>query len=135
MRYFLIFVISFFLFLNLSAQSVSGIWKNYDDDQVQSHIKVFEKDGKLYAEVVELFAHSKVKVCKKCKGKDKNKSLIGMLIFHDLVKKDAKWVDGKILNPKKGKKYDCLVELMDDKTLKVRGYVGKPLFGKSFFLA
>ena len=41
------------------------------------------------------------------------------------------WDDGTIYNPEDGETYSCTMTLLDDATLKVRGYVGLPLFGKT----
>ena len=41
------------------------------------------------------------------------------------------WNNGTIYNPEDGEIYSCTLTLLDDKTLKVRGYVGLPLFGKT----
>jgi uncharacterized protein (DUF2147 family) len=41
------------------------------------------------------------------------------------------WSDGSIYSPRDGKTYSASMELRDDGTLKLRGYVLLPLFGKS----
>lgn len=44
---------------------------------------------------------------------------------------DRAWTDGRIYKADDGDMYDANMELLDAATLKVRGYVGVPLFGKS----
>ncbi|MDP6689178.1 MAG: DUF2147 domain-containing protein, partial [Alphaproteobacteria bacterium] len=41
------------------------------------------------------------------------------------------WNDGTIYNPEDGEIYSCTMTLVDGRTLKVRGDVGLPLFGKT----
>jgi uncharacterized protein (DUF2147 family) len=41
------------------------------------------------------------------------------------------WSGGSIYNPKEGQTYFASMKLRDDGTLKLRGYVLLPLFGKS----
>lgn len=58
--------------------------------------------------------------------------LLGIYILRDLKFNDNnnRW-DGTIYDPKSKKTYDCYVKLEDDGTMKVRGYKGISLFGKS----
>ena len=117
----------------LMSQSVVGIWKNEKNKEVQSHIEVYEKGGHLYAKVIKLFPHTKVTHCHNCKDELAGANLLDVLIFYDLGKKGKKWANGKILDPESGKVYGCNVELKSSNRLKIRGYVGKPLFGKTFY--
>lgn len=118
----------------LTAQSPLGYWENVDEDDnsLQSYIKIYEDNGKLYGKVVELMPQAKVTHCNACEGQEKGSSLLGMHILRDLEPDGDSWDHGKILDPKKGKLYSCKISLEDKNTLKVRGYIGKPLFGKTF---
>ncbi len=54
------------------------------------------------------------------------------LVFH--FKYDPKknqWVDGAIYDPIHGKTYKCKMWFDDDKTLRVRGYIGVPALGRT----
>ena len=54
------------------------------------------------------------------------------LIFH--FKYDAnkkQWVDGEIYDPVHGKTYKCKMWFENDKTLRVRGYIGVPALGRT----
>lgn len=118
--------------LSLTAQSVKGTWQILNKKgEPESLIKVYEENGYLYGRCIELLEAADLLTCKKCKGKDKGKSLEGMLLFKDCKNDGTKWSEGKILDPEKGKHYDCQVSLKEDNVLKVRGYVGNPLFGKT----
>ena len=117
------------------AQSPVGVWKTIDDEtgKPKSHVEITEKNGKLYGKVVKILTPGKEKsVCDKCEGAKKNQPILGMEILSG-VEKDGKnsWDDGKILDPNKGKTYDVSLELENANKLKVRGYMGVSLLGRT----
>jgi len=63
----------------------------------------------------------------------RNRSIIGLQLLVGFVASNEVdvWESGTIYNPEDGKTYSCTLTLLDNKTLKVRGYVGLPLFGKT----
>ena len=132
MRIALLIGILAFVFSNMKGQSVEGTWKILNKKgAVESHVKVYEENGYLYAQCIKLLDAAVLHHCKKCKGADKDKPLEGMLLFKDCKFDGTKWSDGQILDPKRGKWYDCQVSLKSSNVLKVRGFVGNPLFGKT----
>ena len=44
---------------------------------------------------------------------------------------DGRWTGGTIYDPNSGKTYRCIITWVDDDTLKVRGYVGVPMLGRT----
>ena len=128
-------VFSLILSVNALSQSkIIGIWKNIDDEdgKEKSHIEIYEHNGTLRAKVIKLLPAATVKTCTKCSGTNKNKDIEGMEILWDLKKKsDTEYEEGKILNPKNGKIYDCFISLESPNKLKVRGYMGISLMGKT----
>ena len=44
---------------------------------------------------------------------------------------DGRWKNGKVYDPNTGKTYKCTLTLVDENTLKIRGYIGVSLFGRS----
>ena len=44
---------------------------------------------------------------------------------------DFTWEDGWIYDPNNGNTYSCEMTLIDHKTLKIRGYIGITLFGRT----
>lgn len=133
------YLILFSLILNtlaVNSQSVDieGIWKNFDDEdgKEKSHIEITKINGNYFAKVIKLLPDAKLTHCHKCKGELKGKKIEGLEIFKNLEKTGKNtWGGGKILNPKNGKEYSCKLELEDSNTLKVRGYIGSPAFGKT----
>jgi uncharacterized protein (DUF2147 family) len=116
------------------GQSVKGVWKTIDDKSgdPKSHVKIYEEGDKLYGKVVKLLPSVKEKNCKKCPGEKKGKPIEGMQIMWDLEQVEkGEWDDGEILDPGSGKVYSCKLWLEDEDTLKVRGYMGISLLGRS----
>ena len=71
------------------------------------------------------------KICDLCKGDNKNKPVKGMIIIDGLSKDDDEWNNAKILDPKTGKEYKCYITLENNNKLKVRGYIGFALIGRT----
>jgi uncharacterized protein (DUF2147 family) len=128
---FLIFPFVFAGWVPLKAQ-VTGMWRSTDhtDDTERSIVWIYELNGKIYGKVQKLLPAATVTHCTGCEGELKNKSIVGMLIMTDLIRKDNGATDGKILDPTTGKYYSCDIELVSPDKLKVTGYVGFPLLGK-----
>ncbi len=133
-KIFLLGLLGFWVCSASAQHKIVGMWKNIDDEdgKEKSHIEIYEKNGKLYAKVVKLLANATVRVCEKCTGTNKNKPIEGMEILWDLKKaSDKEYEEGKILNPKNGKVYDCFISLIEPNKLKVRGYMGVSMCGKT----
>jgi uncharacterized protein (DUF2147 family) len=131
-RFILLFSMLFISFITI-AQSPVGIWKNLDDEdgKEKSHIEIYEQNGKLRGKVIKLLPAATITKCNACTGANKGKSLVGMDILWDLTKTGNVWDNGEILDPKKGKVYSCKIELEGKDKLKVRGYVGVSMFGRT----
>lgn len=120
--------------INVNSQSILGKWKTIDDEtgEAKSIVEVFSKSGKIYAKVVEVLdlAH-KNSLCQKCAGEDKNKPILGLTIIKGLSKDGSEYNSGEILDPKNGKLYKCALSLESKDKLKVRGYIGFSLLGRT----
>ena len=44
---------------------------------------------------------------------------------------DGRWTGGTIYDPNSGKTYRCIITWVDENTLKVRGYIGVPMLGRT----
>lgn len=117
-----------------TAQGVIGQWKTIDDEtgEAKSIVEIYEKNGKIYGKVVKILNPAKKDAkCTECKGADKNKPILGMVIIKGLEKDDDEYTDGKILDPNNGKLYSCTIKLDGKNTLEVRGYIGFSFIGRS----
>jgi uncharacterized protein (DUF2147 family) len=132
-KIFSVLLMSLFFIINLSGQSVLGVWKTIDDNtkDAKSHVKIYEKGGKVFGKVIKLLPAATTKVCIDCPGNKKGKSLIDLDILWDMVKDGNVYDDGEIVDPANGKVYSCKMYLKDKNTLIVRGYLGISLLGRS----
>lgn len=115
------------------SQSAIGIWKNLDDTdgKEKSHIEIYEVNGKLEGKVIKLLPAASITHCDKCKGDNKGKSLVGMKILTDMKSSGSGWSGGHILDPATGKVYKCKMETEGADKLKVRGFIGVSLIGRT----
>jgi uncharacterized protein (DUF2147 family) len=137
-------IITTMLFLLFSLESypqqknnpdaIIGQWLNADSD---AKIEIFKQNNKYYGKIVWL------KNPFNEKGKPQtdennpdhkfhNRPIMGLLILRDLVySRDNVWINGKIYDPDSGNDYSCKMTLKNNNTLKLRGYIGVSLFGRT----
>ena len=124
----LFFVFSFFI-LSAFAQRTSpvGKWQTVDDNsgKTKSVVEIYEKGGKLFGKVLELFDPEKPDpVCEECASDDPRhmKPIVGLEIIRNMEQDGKEWEDGDILDPENGKVYRCKLWVEEGK-LMVRGYI------------
>jgi len=130
----LVLIFSVFFTISGVSQTIFGHWNSYDEEtnKIESVIKVYEKDTKAYAKIISINDASRSSAtCVECSGNRKNAPILGMNILTGLKKDGNEWSGGKILDPKNGKEYKCYLQLLDDNTLKLRGYIGISMFGRT----
>ena len=116
------------------GQEVFGKWYSIDPDtgKNESIIRVYEENDKVYAQIETILKEEdKDKTCIECTGKDKDKPIEGLVIMRGLEKDGDEYSGGKILDPKNGKYYKCYITLEEDNKLKLRGYIGFSLIGRT----
>lgn len=116
------------------SQSVLGKWKTIDDisGKEKGIVEIYERNGVFYARILEIFeAENKNKKCTLCSGDDKDKPLLGLVIIRGLRKDGDEYNGGRVVDPKIGKYYKCYIKLEEKDKLKVRGYIGVTLLGRT----
>lgn len=114
-----------------------GRWTTIDDatGKPTSVVRIWEEDGKLRGEVESVVVkpgEDPAPRCTKCEGARKDQPIVGMVILWDLVRDGGQWKGGQILDPDNGSTYRCTLEPADGgEKLKVRGYIGISLFGRT----
>ncbi|RJS93965.1 DUF2147 domain-containing protein [Salinisphaera sp. Q1T1-3] len=66
----------------------------------------------------------------------RNRRLLGLKIIKNLDyhvgdDQQAHWVNGRIYDTERGKWFDCRIQLADRDHLKLRGYIGLPVLGRT----
>ena len=129
-----VILFSYVLISSIQINEIEGIWITQDDEtgKKKSEVLLYKNEGKLYGKILNLLLEEdKGKLCVNCKGENKNLPIQGMVIIKDLKIIDKSWEGGTILDPKSGKTYSCYITFEDENTLKVRGYIGFSLLGRT----
>jgi len=130
------YILTFCIFIGIQAnsQTIFGKWQSFNEEtgNADSIIEVYQKKDKAFAKIIKVLNKDREDaICDLCKGKNKNKRILGMDILSGLTKDDDEWSGGKIIDPRSGKEYKCYIKLEDNNTLKIRGFIGFSLFGKT----
>lgn len=106
-----------------NADKIIGVWQTSDQ---KAQITIDRKDslyqGKLSNATLSIDKTVNLKL---------PTGLLGIYILRDLKFNGNNRWEGMIFDPKSRKTYECYLKLEDDGTMKVRGYKGISLFGKS----
>ncbi|WP_435979957.1 DUF2147 domain-containing protein [Psychrobacter sp. DM4] len=119
------------------AASLNGTqWQTVDDKtgEKKAIIQLNESSGKVSGKIIKVMNTKDAKaLCEKCPGSLKNKPVEGLQILSGLkANGNNQWSDGQLVDPETGKVYSGKLTLSDNgKSLKLRGYVGSPVFGRS----
>ncbi|MDE2234090.1 MAG: DUF2147 domain-containing protein [Gammaproteobacteria bacterium] len=123
------------------AAAIEGVWSTQDG---KARVQIVEQDNRFKGRIVwlkqPLFPANdpqgmagKPKVDRKNPdNKLRTRPIMGLPLldgFH--YAGDAVWRGGTIYDPESGKTYSCNITLMQDGSLRIRGYVGIPLFGRT----
>jgi uncharacterized protein (DUF2147 family) len=119
------------------AGDILGTWLNEDQD---AHVEIYEQGGRYFGKIIWL----KFPIDDET-GKPKvddenpdpalqNRPVMGLNILKDFVfDGDSEWEDGSIYDPKNGKTYDCYMAFEDTNLLKIRGFIGITLLGRTTY--
>jgi|TARA_B110000483_G_scaffold228575_1_gene291529 uncharacterized protein (DUF2147 family) len=135
-------IVSMLLMFSISGvfaqkgDAILGTWLNQDED---AKIVITKVDSKFTGKIIW------VKKDEEDDGSKPNldnnnpdeslqsRRVVGLEILSNLVwdEGDNEWDDGEIYDPKSGSTYSCYGELEDKNTLKLRGYVGISIIGRT----
>lgn len=132
-----LFLTLFFLLNNtlMANDSILGYWLSENEKAV---IEVYKKDAQYFGKMVWLRDQYTGKVPNPLdinnddQGLQKRK-LIGLDILTNFKFKNDEYIGGQVYDPESGNTYTSYLELVEENKLKLRGYVGIPLFGRSSY--
>jgi uncharacterized protein (DUF2147 family) len=128
--------------ISLSAQDkadrVLGKWLNEDGD---AHVEITKSGDTYSGKLVWLKFPTddetgKPKLDKKNPDDAlKSRPVLGLEMLSGFTydSDDDEWTDGEIYDPKSGKTYSCYMEFDSDGKLKIRGYIGISLIGRTTY--
>jgi uncharacterized protein (DUF2147 family) len=113
-----------------------GTWTTIDDTtgKPKSVVEISENNGELSGKILEVLQSDQGPnpVCKECEGERKDQPVTGMIIIWGMKQDGNAWEGGKILDPKSGKIYGCILTPVDGgQKLEVRGFKGFSLLGRT----
>ncbi|HEY2344644.1 MAG TPA: DUF2147 domain-containing protein [Xanthomonadaceae bacterium] len=118
-----------------------GVWKTIDDKtgRAKSLVKIFEVNGKLSGQVVEVYPEpgkDPDPICDKCTGSLHNHKIKGLVIMWGFSRDDDQWTGGRIFDPEKPGNnedpYKAKMTLQNGgQDLNVRGYLGFSWIGRT----
>ena len=111
-----------------------GEWFNQEKD---AKIEIYKCGSKFCGKIIWLEEPNEEDGTPKIDDENPNESLqnrpiMGLILLKDFeYKGENMWEDGTIYDPKSGKTYSCYLNLESPTRLKVRGYIGFSLIGKT----
>jgi uncharacterized protein (DUF2147 family) len=130
-------ILTLLLVLNVppvnEADILLGIWYNGEKD---AKIEIYHCGNKYCGKIIWLKEPNENGAPKiddeNPDVKLQQRPIMGLNILTDFIYSGEKtWEDGQIYNPRDGKTYSCYLALQDDGSLKVRGFIGFSLIGKT----
>ncbi|MCS7205299.1 MAG: DUF2147 domain-containing protein [Leptospiraceae bacterium] len=126
----------FLLGFPLYPSSPVGTWIMFDHQgNPWAEVEIYLKNDLLHGRIVKLLNPKETDyTCSNCPDEFKDKPVEGLQFIWGLKKKSEKeYVNGKILVTRIGRIFDCDIEQIDNNKLKVRGYIGTTLIGRTQF--
>ena len=124
-----------FMFISTSLLAADqwpmGKWNMLDDftEMPEAIIQISAtKGGGFEGKIIEVFPSpddDPVDVCKPCVGSDKNKPIIGLVVFKQLKLNAKKELVGKVLDPDSGKIYKCELKPLPNNRIELHVIVNR----------
>lgn len=119
--------------LSAKLQNAVGHWQVVNSDGTPGgKVDTYLVDGKLFGKVTEVRPGRTPKdLCDKCSGEYRNQLILGMVIMRDFQTQGDDWVAGTVVDPENGKEYRGKIWSVGKDTLRMRGFIGISLLGRT----
>jgi uncharacterized protein (DUF2147 family) len=131
----LFFLFSGLLFGQSDADKLVGVW---EPSNGKARVKIDKIGNKYYGKIVWLKEPIDPETQQPKLDKNnpdasmRSAPLRGYRMLKDFVYSgDGEWTEGTIYDPESGSTYNCVINLKDDNTLDIRGYVGVKALGRT----
>lgn len=128
----------------VSSDDVLGVWVTPQSAEGNAHIEVTRENDKYLGKIIWLEKPFYTKdnpdggeegspfLDKRNPVADKrSRPLLGLSMLQGFIFKKDRWLGGTIYDPESGKTYKCNISLKRDGTLKVRGFIGVSILGRT----
>ncbi len=116
--------------------TAAGLWQELDPStHIGAWFFIFQKDNVYYGAMVKMFVppgKDPNPICTACSGDQHNQPSLGLVMIKGMQRNGRHYENGTILDPRDGNVYNANMEVTEDgQKLKLRGYLGIPLFGQT----
>ncbi len=142
-KYLFIFLVTIIcLLLAIPAFAEDSILGEWTTEGGKSKVEIYQCGNKICAKIIWLkepvYPEGDIDAGKEKRNRQspevsrQNDPIVGLQIMKGFVKDgENTWKKGTIYDPENGKTYKCNLTMSDPKTLKVRGYIGFSLLGRT----
>jgi len=119
--------------LSAKLQNAIGHWQVINSDGTPGgKVDTYLENGKLFGRVTEVRPGRTTKdLCDKCSGEYKNQLILGMVILRNFHTEGDDWIDGTVVDPENGKEYKGKIWAVGNDKLRMRGFIGISLLGRT----
>jgi uncharacterized protein (DUF2147 family) len=129
----LVFLVILLANVSVASDAIEGVWITADGDGlIEIQLQDEQLSGVIAGSVSDPEREKPARYDDLNPDPDlRERPLLGLAIFTNLLPSaNNKW-KGQVYDPNTGKTYQCTLTLVDANTLKLRGYIGFSLLGKT----
>ena len=115
-----------------NPDDIVGTWLAGEN---KAKIQIYKSGDKYYGKIIwlrEPLKDGKPKVdSRNPDPKLRSNPIVGLVVLRNFVFDDGEWLSGQVYDPSSGKEYSCKITMPNRNTMKVRGFIGISLLGRT----